>query len=189
MKPNLEYIGYSQIENLLSQYTALRALLDNLKIETNRIYREHKTGQYTEDDILYSMAVGNHVLTDMPAAYGASPGDKELRIIHAKDKLMAEMMGDNLNDINVIGETLDMLTGALMMLPAEDRRILTGKYCENMTWKQIAIELCAERETLIKKRRAAIERLQTVLRVTADQYDHCIKMIEDNKNRKPPKAL
>lgn len=172
------YVRYKQIEVLLSQYAVLRGLVDNLKIEVNRIQRGSKTRQFTEDEILYSMAVGNHSLSDTPAAY-ASPGDKETRIILAKDKIMDEMINNNINDINVIGETLDMLTDGLMSLPVEDRKILVGKYTENKTWKQLSMELCIERDPLIKKRRSAIERLQKILRVTDEQYDYCMERIED----------
>jgi DNA-directed RNA polymerase specialized sigma subunit len=175
----MEYIKYPQIEELLKKYPSLKALLNNLQIELEKLWRYRRNSEISEEDILYSLAIGNRTLSDMPHVASHSPGDKELGIIEQKDRIInKEYVFALIADINEIGEVVEKITTSLRSLPADRQKILTLFYCEGKTWKDIANEMKIGRDTAKENRKEAISQIQTILRVTWEQYEYCLSKVK-----------
>jgi len=170
----LNYIGYVQLEELLRHYLQLKALLKNLQFELEKLWQDGKNDTLSEDDILYSLSIGNRVLNDMPHAT-PSPGEKLTGIIQAKDRIIEkEVIKEYILVINTIGEVIEKTTAALKSLPTEKQTIVTAFYFEGMTWGQISIEMHLERDALKERRKESLDKMLKVLRITRENYDFCM---------------
>jgi len=177
----MSYIGYTQVEDLLRKYYLLKALLYNLQIELRKIWKTGNNDTISEEDILYSLAIGNKVLSDMPHAGSRASGDKELGIILTKDRIIGEDIREMFNAVDTIGEVVEKTTSALKGIPAEQSQILTEFYCQRKTWKDIATTMNMERDTLKERRRESIDTILKVLRITPEQWEFCLRKLEGKR--------
>ena len=174
----MDYIKYIQVEELLRKYPQLKSLLQNLQLELEQFVRTGVTDTISEDDILYSLSIGNRVLSDMPQIFPL-PGEKMTNIIEAKDRIMENrVIKDLIKDINVMGEVVEKVANALKSLPSEKYAIITQFYCEKKTWKQLADDIKLEDKPLKARRREAIYQIASVLRVTREQYEFCMDYVK-----------
>lgn len=174
----MNYIGYKQAEELLKKLPLLKALLSNMQIELRRWWGTGQNGTFNEKDILYSLAIGNKVLSDMPRSTRA-PGDKELNIILAKDRIIEEEIKGLINSINTIGEVVEKTGSALRGLPAEQQEILLQFFCEDRTWGEIAKKMYMERDALKERKYKAINKILPILRITHQQFEFCMNEIQE----------
>lgn len=177
----MTYITYPQAEELLRSYPKLKSYLKILQIELEKFYHEGKNGDINLDDIFYSLAIGNRVITDMPHA-ATSPGDKALNIIIAKDRIAKEEFKNRMAEINVIGEVVEKTASALNCLTSQERQIINDKYFENMPWKEIvkSSKIYLEERRIKQIRQASIEKMLPLLRITPKQFEFCMEKIKEH---------
>jgi hypothetical protein len=171
----MTYIGYPQIEELLRKYAMLKALLSNLQVELSSIYASGRDWVGTQDDYLYTMSVGNKVLSDMPAVF-PNPGDKATNII-ATDGLGEEyhaLMNEIMKEINTVWSVIERVDGALKGLAERERQIVTDFYREGQTWKEICATMMLPESFVKEIRKKAIEKMVKLSRITAEEYDFCV---------------
>lgn len=175
----MTYITYPQAEELLKFYPKLKSYLKNLQIELEKLYHEGKNDNVSVDDILYSLAIGNRVMSDMPHAM-PSPGDKMTNIIIAKDRINNEEIKKLIQTINTIGEVVEKLASALNCLTTQERQIIELRYFEVMPWKEIlkTSEVYIEERRAKEIRRAAIEKMLPLLRITPEQLEFCLERVK-----------
>jgi len=175
------YIKYPQAEELLKSYPKLKSYLKNLQIELERLYHEGKNDNIDPDDILYSLAIGNRIMSDMPHAM-PSPGDKMTNVIRAKDRIISEEIRKLMQNILTIGEVVEKTTSALTCLTTQERRIIELKYFEDMPWKDILRETdnCIGILQGKRIRRAAVEKILPLLRIKPEQLEFCIERMREN---------
>lgn len=177
----MTYITYPQAEVLLKAYPKLKSYLKNLQIELERLYHEGQNGSIDPDDILYSLAIGNRIMSDMPHAM-PSPGDKMTNIVFAKDHIITDEIKGLMQAINTMGEVVEKTTSALTCLTAQERQIITLKYFEDMPWKDILRETdnCIGILQGKRIRRAAVEKILPLLRIKPEQLEFCIERMREN---------
>lgn len=175
------YIKYPQAEELLKSYRKLKSYLKILQIELERLYYEGKNEDINPDDILYSLAIGNRVMSDMPHAM-PSPGDKMTNVIRAKDRIISEEIRKLMQNILTIGEVVEKTTSALTCLTTQERRIIELKYFEDMPWKDILRETdnCIGILQGKRIRRSAVEKILPLLRIKPEQLEFCIERMREN---------
>ncbi len=175
------YIKYPQAEELLKSYPKLKSYLKNLQIELERLYHEGKNDNIDPDDILYSLAIGNRIMSDMPHAM-PSPGDKMTNVIRAKDRIISEEIRKLMQNILTIGEVVEKTTSALTCLTTQERRIIELKYFEDMPWKDILRETdnCIGILQGKRIRRSAVEKILPLLRIKPEQLEFCIERMREN---------
>ena len=178
----MPYIGYSDVEALLRDYRSLKSLLYNHQIELQRIWRDPQNSDINENDILYSLTIGNKVLSDMPHIT-RSPGDKEISIIDRKDKMIQGEIRDKIQTINTIGEVIEKLESAMRSLSLEKQAIITDFYFEGWTWGEIAGKMASERDALRDRRKDAIRQIVSIIRVTKEQFAFCVNKLEEGRER------
>lgn len=191
--PTTGYINYAQIEALLKALPMLKTLLGSLQIELNKLHRQGKArpdNPITEDEILEALTVGNRTLSDMPRSYSTFD-DKVNKVIAQKDKIMEEITGsrddlaylkrDLIKDIHAIAEVVEKVDTAISNLTPNQQYILEWVYKEGTsrkTWKDIAQDLNTYKLIVQKDRRAAIEKMEKVLRITVESYTYVMGKID-----------
>lgn len=179
----LEYIGYAQVEVLLQKLPRLRILLSGLEIELRTLYIQGNEFAGTKEEVLYSLAICNRVLTDMPFCE-SSPGDKEVALLESYQKNIAHELRDIAREIHeeiiAISSVVDALQRALSQLSQADRDLLKDKYWEGKTWGEIAGTRHATEGNMKHRRRTAIEKIVEgkQFKVTVDQYKFCMNELE-----------
>jgi len=177
-RTDMDYINYLQVEELLRKYPQLKSLLQNLQLELEKFCRTGITDTLSEEDILYSLAIGNRILSDMPQIFPL-PGEKMTNIIEVKDRIIQnEVIKDLIKIINTIGEVVEKVANALKYLPVDSQSVVFQFYCERKTWKQLIDKLNEEQNPLKKRRKEAIYQIVSVLRVTKEQYEFCMNYVK-----------
>ena len=178
----MTYIGYPQAEDLLRKLPRLRILLSGLENELRTLYVQGNDFMGSKEEILYSLAICNRVLTDMP--FGSpSPGDKVNNIIANYEKDLARELRDTGAEINdeiiLVSGVIKLIQDALSNLSAEEKEILRHKYQENKTWKELVRAFNVDEGTLKHKRRRAIEKMVEggQLKITMEQYESCLSLL------------
>lgn len=182
----MTYIGYPQTEELLQKRTKLRTFLSGSVIELRTKYVQGSEFMGSKEEILYALAVCNHVLSDMPFGGHQNPGDKVVGILASYEQNIAEeyvaTMKEIVNEITIVGAVVDTLQKALYELSQEEQDLLRTKYQEKKTWKEIANSLDITEGNAKRKRAQAIESmLAGKLKITLEQYQFCMDKIKDER--------
>ena len=189
-------IGYSQVEALLKKYTALKAswkawYLEYIQ-EATKLNNNPEDGLFTEEEILLTQFIGNHVLSDMP--HGTpNPGDKLLNVILAKDKIMEESLEEKVSltlkglktPILKVGRVITRIDFAMESLSVQEQDIIQKFYFKNMTWGEIlnTQEHYIEKNSCKRVRQKGIEKIVQQLQdpkalVTMGDYEFCMGELE-----------
>jgi|GEM_PF-2105519 len=189
-------IGYTQVVDLLKKYTTLKAswkawYLEYIK-EVVRLNANPEEGLFSEEEILYTQFIGNHILSDMP--HGApNPGDKLLNVILTKDKIMEESIEEKISltlralkkPLDVVGNVIVRIDFAMERLSAQERDIIEKFYFQDMTWKTVL----ASKEYCVDVRGAQMVRKEAVIKivkqlqdpkalVTMEDFEFCMRELE-----------
>lgn len=174
------YIDSKQLSNLLNKFLHLKALLRNIQLEFESLVvktdKPNPEGAITEEEILYTMAVGNRVLTDMPHSQ-PEPGDKMTNIIIRKDKIMQALPHELMQIIQTLGEVVEKITVALNGLPDKERTIIEMRDIQHGDWKEITEKLALGSDRLGQIRKEALEDMTKTARVSFEQYDFCVERL------------
>jgi|GEM_PF-6311585 Sigma-70, region 4. len=174
IKNDKQYIGYIEVEELLKKLSRLKILLLSLELEMKNLYIQAQDFVGSKDDILYSLAVCNRVLSDVSLGKTA-PGDKINNIIfNYEKKLNAECLkaGQEIySEILVVGGVVSLMQQALYNLNETEREVLISFYFEKRTWKEISSSLGIELTQAKVRRKHAIEVMLEGLRISHDNYN------------------
>ena len=176
----MSYITYLQTEDLLRKHPMLKALLANLQVELSTVYAAGIDWAGSEEEILYSLSIGNRVLTDMPFVNSPTPGNKETGIIavDTREREYRRTIKDIMAEINIIGPAVEQITYALKCLTIDEQELLQDSYWQNKTLKQLRAKCCLGTTQVKENRRKAIYKLVKVLRITQEQYQFCVEMLK-----------
>lgn len=188
-------IGYSQTEMFLKNYRKFIALLQTWKLKFDEDLikiNSNPDGTFTEDEILYTRFIGNHLLSNMP--HGAPiPGNKVINAILFKDKIAEESEGKKVEvtlkplveSINTIGKVLERLEIARGSLSDQEKSIIEKFYYQQMSWKAIlkAENYYIEEKQAKNIRSDAIKKMVLLLQdpkdpITMKQFDYCIEQLK-----------
>ena len=178
------YIDYKHLSILLSKFLQLKALLRNLQLEfeglTTKADASNAEGAITEDEILYTLSIGNRILTDMPHSQ-PEPGAKMTNIIIRKDILAQTLPRELMQVIYTIGEVVEKITVALNGLTDKERAIIERRDIQGEDWKEITEKLALGADRLGQIRRDALEKMARTTRVTFEQYEFCIERLRKGR--------
>jgi len=189
-------IGDTQVVTLLKKYTTLRAswkawYLEYMK-EAIKLNADPEEGLFSEEEILYTQFIGNHILSDMP--HGApNPGDKLLNVILAKDKIMEESLEEKVSltlrglkkSLDVVGNVIVRIDFAMESLSAQERDIIEKFYFRDRIWAEIlnAQERYVDRSSCKRVRHEGINKIVNQLQdpkalVTMEDFEFCMRELE-----------
>lgn len=171
------FIGYKQLDKLLYKIPQLKAKVENLRIELAKLDKKGMD-QNLQDDILYSLYVGNHELTDMPHGF-SNPGDKLLRAIQAKDRIIKELYPRDLADMCIImADAINKVEITLKLLSDQEKEIVNLRYFRVKEWKEISEILCSDPSWLGDVRKKAVEKMAEALFMQTDQWEFCMRYVK-----------
>jgi len=177
-----EYISYIQTEELFKKWPTLQGIRESLERELELYECTSKTG-ITDDDI-YTKIIGNKVLSDSPHSGKLSDttGDTALNAEQMWDKDMKETKKHLLEEKLYIELVNDKLDIAFKRLSPTQQKILKLFYIENRTWAEVLEQLKRDnymsKDQAKRRRREAIEKIQSISKITVDMYDYVMKLVE-----------
>lgn len=181
MSERIECIGYPQVETLIRRLGNLRTLLESLEVELTNLYLKDTEFIGSKDDVLYSLAVCNKVLSDMP--FGSpSPGDKVTSIIaNYENNLRNEVKDiskDIASEIKIIADVIKLMQRALSELNTKDKFVISSFYFEKKTWKEIGSSLGIDADMAKLLRRDCLNAMLTGLKIPLADFGVCMMLLE-----------
>jgi len=138
----------------------------------------------TAEDYIYSMVIGNKVLSDMPPAGKIS--DSTGNIAENYRKLMKYDRKTVKREINIdiieVSLVISKLQIAYRRLSFLQRRVLELYYWQELSWKEIAEalkhdDLYYSVRQIQERRRTGIEKMTGVLMVTIEAYEYVVGLV------------
>ena len=172
-----------KIKLLLAQCPTLEAMLANLIIELEVIYKQGTGIICTSEEIMEALALSSDRLSDMPRSAPA-PGDKMTNIIADYQKILDSEYGELLmivrDDVFMLDSVIGKINNAMKRLPEEQREILNLKYWKKRSWRQIADTLRISKRQVEEWHRAAVNgQLCKVLQINHDSYNYVMEKVKD----------
>lgn len=171
------YIRYHEAETLFKIYPTLQVILKSLEVDLQNLKANSNI-----DDEIYTQAIGNHEGNSLPPIGSISDktGNIAIRLRHNlyldRKKLT--------KDINELSAVIDKLNYAITSMKTVQRLVLETYYwSEQNTWKQVIDVLNKEgyfmsRSKAVKVRSSAINYIVTVSKVTTEQYQFVMGLVE-----------
>jgi len=158
-------------------------MLANLIIELEVIYKQGTGIICTSEEIMEALAMSSDRLSDMPRSL-SNPGDKLTNIIADYQKILDSEYGDLLmairNDVFMLDSVVRKINNAMKQLPEEQREILSLKYWQKRSWKQIADSMRVSKRQVEEWHRAAVNgQLCKVLQINHDSYNYVMEKVRD----------
>lgn len=177
-----EYISYIQTEELLRAWPTIQGVKESLNRELSLYKYTDKLG--SRDDYIYTKVIGNKELSDMPYSGRLSDttGDTAVNIEKMWDKDMAGIKEKLMEEKYCIELVDDKLNIAFRRLPQIQQQILRLFYIENKTWAEV-LDLLKKYDYMSKRqaqnrRREAIERIQSISKITVEMYEYVMNLVE-----------
>lgn len=177
-----EYISYIQTENLLRNWTTIQGMKESLQIELTKL---EKTNAEGKDEYILSQVLGNRVLSDTPPSGKIS--DTTGNVATSYKKILNQDYYTTLEEIRkdkyYVDIVDDKLNIAFKRLPRTQGRILKLFYLECKTWAEVLDELKSDKcyftkQQAQRRRREGIYKIQSISKITTDDYNHVIKLVE-----------
>lgn len=173
----MNYIGYKELDKLLYKLPQLRAKVQNLRIELAKLQTEGME-QELQDDILYSLYIGNRELTDMPHGSSPNPVDKLLRAIQRKDRIAEELYPRDLVDMCIVlADAVNKIEIALQCLEDREKFIIELKFFHGKEFKEISEIVLLNPSKCGDAKKIALEKIAGVLHMEAEQYSYCMEQV------------
>ena len=179
----MTYITYLETEELLRKLPMLRTLLANLQLNYKTIYEAGPEWCGTEYDVFYTKIVGNHEISDMPFGGHANPGDKLNNIVadgpnRDYEKALKELM----SSINLVVLVIDRIDYAMDVkqknISQSERDIIEDRFFLRLHSKKLQIKYDMGRMQIWRKIREITERIASLIQISVEQYEGCMKMLE-----------
>jgi hypothetical protein len=167
--PALEYIRSHEVEKLLEIWPVLESVY---KFITGDALKG-----ISRDDYIYSMAIGNKPLDDMPPTGKIT--DPTCNVATTYTAMMKSDMRVVIKDMSSdalrISYVLDRLKYAFRRLPFLQQKVLSLYYLDKLTWKEIAAKISKEGRYITQfavqeMKRKALDRMTKNLMLPNEQY-------------------
>ncbi len=173
----MNYIGYKELDKLLYKLPQLRAKVQNLRIEIAKLQTEGMDEEL-QDVILYSLFIGNHEYSDRVQC-STVPGDKLLKAIERKDRIVEELYPQDLADMCIVlADAVNKIEIALECLDDQESEVVQLKYFHGKEFKEISEVMFLKPDWLGQIKKMAVEKMANALHMEPEQYEFCIKYVK-----------
>lgn len=179
----MDFIRYHETEQLYEAWPYLQDLLENLSLDIMAAKAKGSMG--TADEYIYTMVIGNKVLSDMPPTGRLSDStenvaEKYRKVMACDRKKVNSEIGSDIVEVSIVISKLEIAYRRLAFI---QRKVLELYYWEDHTWKEIAEILKEDKiyysiRHIQDKRRTAIEKMTSILKITVETYGRVMKMVE-----------
>ena len=183
----LNYISYQEAEKLFEVWPMLERIKENSAIETKLI---EAVKNENIDEWIYSLAIGNKVLDDLPHPHTNSSPTERIAMSYAKtiEHELLDTSEEVKKEIMLLFLVDIKLKIAFDGLTPLQQKILKLFYWEKKTWAEILSQLAKEKEYLSKhqaqvQRKEGIRRLAITSRITVKVYEDVMRIIERGEGK------
>jgi hypothetical protein len=169
------YIRYHEAERLFKLYPILQNILKSLQVDLQNVKIEI-------DDEIYTQVVGNHDGSSLPPVGTISDKTANLAIRYRRNSGIEKH--NRRVEINELSAVIDKLNCAITGMRTVQRLVLETYYwSEQNTWKQV-VEVLNKNNYFMSKSKAAkirnsgIEYIMTVSKITSEQYQFVMGLVE-----------
>lgn len=185
----MNYISYKDAEKLFEVWPMLQKIKQSAKIDLELV-ESMKSDLDSIDEMIYSLAVGNKVLDDMPHPKTASSSTERVAIgyknmidkdiFNSSDRIKVEIML-----LCLVDEKLKIAFDSISPL---QQQILKSFYWDKKTWNEILAQLSNENEYISRRqaqiqRENAIKKITITSRITVKVYTDVMKIIDRGGRR------
>jgi RNA polymerase sigma factor (sigma-70 family) len=172
----IDFIRYHEVEALLRNFQSLRGAEEVLRMQLQSILGE------SENETIESLALFRN--TDgLPKSGGITPdrtGNIATGGLRKSNSEISEAAKSIAKDLTLIDAITRKMEIALNVLSPSERRVVELKYFEGLNWQEIADEMATSISTVQRHRRAGVERVRIVSRITVDDYNRIMKILDIN---------
>lgn len=193
-----EGIRFHETEQLFIAWPLLNAILESLQVDLimARNNSQNKGNLASVDDYIYSMALGNKTLNDMPPAgvisdstcnIAASYGEAMQRDVKQYSREWIEEAKEAGNEYYIIAPVTDKLTIAFKSLTNLQREILRLYYWENKVWKEVKASISSDTYKSVSAIKAEREKAVNKMAVILDNsmkyetYENIMEMVDTKR--------
>jgi RNA polymerase sigma factor (sigma-70 family) len=172
----IDFIRYHEVEALLRNFQSLRGAEEVLRMQLQSILGE------SENETIESLALFRN--TDgLPKSGGITPdrtGNIATGGLRKSNSEISEAAKSIAKDLTLTYAITRKMEIALNVLSPSERRVVELKYFEGLNWQEIADEMATSISTVQRHRRAGVERVRIVSRITVDDYNRIMKILDIN---------
>jgi RNA polymerase sigma factor (sigma-70 family) len=172
----IDFIRYHEVEGLLRSFQSLRGAEEVLRMQLQSILGE------SENETIESLALLRN--TDgLPKSGGITPdrtGNIATGGLRKSNSEISEAAKSIAKDLTLTYAITRKMEIALNVLSPSERRVVELKYFEGLNWQEIADEMATSISTVQRHRRAGVERVRIVSRITVDDYNRIMKILDIN---------
>jgi RNA polymerase sigma factor (sigma-70 family) len=172
----IDFIRYHEVEGLLRNFQSLRGAEEVLRMQLQSILGE------SENETIESLALLRN--TDgLPKSGGITPdrtGNIATGGLRKSNSEISEAAKSIAKDLTLTYAITRKMEIALNVLSPSERRVVELKYFEGLNWQEIADEMATSISTVQRHRRAGVERVRIVSRITVDDYNRIMKILDIN---------
>lgn len=181
----VKYISYIQTETLFKAWPTIQAIKESLVLELETL--GGSLSQSEIDGYISSKAVGNKELTGVSISGIGGKSDitgntaiSYKGIMDRDYKSTLEAIQKERIHIELVDDKLDI---AFRRLSPMQQQILKLFYLDSKTWAEVLDELKKDKHFVSKQqaqtqRRYAIEKMQSISKITVDMYQFVMKLVE-----------
>lgn len=169
---SMEFVRYHEVEILLRSFQALQGAKEALRVQIQSVL------DVNEDESIESLAFFRN--TDgLPPGTNTVP-DRTGNIaagLRKSNKEASEATNEIILDLLLIDAVTRKLEIGLKVLLPDERRTIELRYFNNLNWQEIADELTVSIATVQRHRRAGVERIRVVARITISDYERLTRIL------------
>lgn len=180
----MSYIHYHEVEKLFTAWPTLDGILESLLIDL--MATRAKNGLGSDEDYIYTMSIGNKALDNMPPSGKISDSTGNIVANYLKVMRMdkRELKGELNEEVFEVSIVIEKLNIAFRRLSPIRQKVLKLFYWEKLKWKEVSVSLnesggfMSESSAKIERRRG-IEKMASILKVTQEDYESVMKLVDE----------
>lgn len=176
----MKFIGYPQLEKLLTLYTGIQSLAGSLTAELKAFVEQDSN----IEDRLASMAIGNRVIYQDSVQITATPepGKRMTAVIADYHNIFnredREAIKEILADLDTVNLVLGKLNHGLNSLKEVEKEIIEARHFKGYAWALASDTVRLSEGQCKKLRREAIEQMLPICRIKVEDYETVIRIIK-----------
>ena len=174
----MNYIRYHEVEQLLRNFQALKGMREVLQAQIQTVMAVNED----ESELIENLSF-NRNLDGLPKAQNTMTdrtGNVATAGLRKSSKETSEATKAIAKDLILVDAVVRKLEIALNVLLPNERKAVELKYFEGLNWYEIADETSTSVATAQRHRRAGIERIRIVARITISDYKRLMKILNLN---------
>jgi DNA-directed RNA polymerase specialized sigma subunit len=172
---SMEFVRYHETETLLKRFKELQGMSEVLRAQVQSVMAVNE-GEVIESLVFFRNADGlpksEGTVSDRTGNIAAGLRKSNIEISDAIKEIAADLL--------LLDTTIQKLEIGLRVLLPNERKAVELKYFQGLNWYEIADEMSSSVATAQRHRKAGVERIRVVSRITVDDYNRIMRILNLN---------